>query len=127
MLNVEKYLGAIKSEIDANACASKSCLIAKVRRNGIKQDCDRTTCRDCEDESIEWLFSEYEPPLLENDDGLQPGDWIMVRNHESGLWNRRQFLCFYEHLFIAADDGYSPLVGGMFSSWKFARLPMEGE
>lgn len=71
MLNVEKYLGAIKSEIDANACASKSCLIAKVRRSGAKQDCYRTTCRDCEDESIEWLFSEYRPPLLENGDGLK--------------------------------------------------------
>lgn len=76
---------------------------------------------------IDWLFAEYEPPLLNNGDGLKPGDWIMVRNHESSLWNKRQFLCFCEHLFVAADDDYSPIVGGMFSSWKFARLPMEGE
>lgn len=94
----------------------------------------RKKCEDCEFSSVEsienWLNAEHvepELPLLENGDGLEPGDWIMVRNHESGLWNRRQFLCFYEHLFIAADDDYSPLVGGMFSSWKFARLPMEGE
>ena len=69
MLNVEKYLGVIKSEIGENACASKSCLIAKVRRSGIKQDCDRTTCRDCEDESTEWLFSEYKPQARLPKDG----------------------------------------------------------
>ena len=79
------------------------------------------------DNVIKWLFNEYEAPLLKNGNDLKPGDWIMVRNHESDLWNKRQFLCFYEHLFIAADDDYSPSAGGMFSSWKFARLPMEGE
>lgn len=78
MLNVEKYLGVIKSEIDENACASKSCLIAKVRRGKVKQDCDRITCRDCEDESIEWLFSEHEPQLLKNGDGLKPRPKIHV-------------------------------------------------
>lgn len=98
------------------------------------KNCTGENCKDCKFsnmESIEnWLNAEHEEPelpLLENGDDLEPGDWIMVRNHESGLWNKRQFLCFYEHLFIAADDDYSPSVGGMFSSWKFARLPMEGE
>lgn len=134
MLNVDKYRDELLEEMDN-------------RREKVEGRCDDNCSgveiyfRSIEDvkrrhgggysaffsDDVKWLFSEYEPPLLENGDGLKPGDWIMVRNHESGLWNRRQFLCFYEHLFIAADDDYSPLVGGMFSSWKFARLPMEGE
>lgn len=100
MLNVEKYLGVIKSEIDENACASKPCLIAKVRRGEVKQDCDRITCRDCEDESIEWLFSEHEPPLLKNGDGLKPGYWIMVRNDDKETWTSQVFLCFKSYTYI---------------------------
>lgn len=98
------------------------------------ESCAEKDCKDCEFYTVErvehWLNVEHEepkPPLFENGDGLKPGDWIMVRNHESDLWNKRQFLCFYGHLFIAVDDDYSPSAGGMFSSWKFARLPMEGE
>lgn len=65
MLNVEKYLTTIKEEIAKDACASKSCLIAKVRGDE-RPDCYDRTCRDCEDASMDWLFSEYkEPPPAE--------------------------------------------------------------
>lgn len=121
MLNVEKYLGVIKSEIDENACASKSCLIAKVRRGGVKQDCDRITCRDCEDESIEWLFSEHEQQLLKNGDGLKPGDWIMVRDCDGGCWAKRQFLFYYNGRFYC-ELVDSSIGNGEYVMWKQARL-----
>lgn len=127
MLNVEKYLGVIKSEIGENACASKSCLIAKVRRSGAKQDCNRITCRDCEDESIEWLFSEYEPPLLENGDSLKPGDWIMVRYYTADNWHKRQFMCFYNGVFYTAEGAFDMVGHHTFSRWHDARLPEDGE
>lgn len=126
MLNVEKYLGVIKREIDENACASKSCLIAKVRRGVVKQDCDRTTCRDCEDESIEWIFSEYKPPLLENGDVLKPGDWIMVRDVDSQSFVKRQFLYFFDGKFICSAPNHAPLEG-FGEPWAQAHLPEDGE
>ncbi|MEE0433885.1 MAG: hypothetical protein UDB11_00565 [Peptococcaceae bacterium] len=127
MLNVEKYLGVIKSEIDEDACASKSCLIAKIRRGGIKQNCDRTTCRDCEDDSIDWLFSEYEPPLLKNGDNLKAGDWIMVRSSNKQDWYKRQFMCFYNGRFYVSDDVYGLGTSDYYATWSQARLPIEGE
>lgn len=127
MLNVEKYLGVIKNEIDENACASKSCLIAKVRRGVVKQDCDGTTCRDCEDESIEWLFSEYEPPLLENGDGLKPGDWIMVRNYTHDYWKKVRFMCYFDGYFFTTETFVRAINYKTCSVFTQARLPMEGE
>lgn len=126
MLNVEKYLGVIKSEIDENACASKSCLIAKVRRNGVKQDCDRTTCRDCEDESIEWLFSDYKPQLLENGDCLKPGDWIMVKDPDNEVWVKKIFAYYYDGRFYCAND-IALFKNGLLVNSTKARLTMEGE
>lgn len=126
MLNVEKYLGVIKSEIDENACASKSCLIAKVRRDGVKQDCDRTTCRDCEDESIEWLFREFEPELLKNGDGLKPGDWIMVSLHGKEF-TKRQFLFFHDDMFYTTVNDAVLGCFGDYMAWDYAHLPEDGE
>ena len=127
MLNVEKYLGVIKSEIGENACASKSCLIAKVRRSGIKQDCDRTTCRDCEDESIEWLFSEHEQQLLKNGDGLKPGDWIMVRDGDGVSWRKRQFMCYFNNRFYCFKPHSQFKNECDCVMWAQARLPEDGE
>lgn len=127
MLNVEKYLGVIKSEIYENACASKPCLIAKVRRGEVKQDCDRITCRDCEDESIEWLFSEYEPQLLKNGDDLKPGDWIMVRDEVGHAWKKRCFMCCKNGFFITTEGECSICTSGRYEAWQQARLPEDGE
>lgn len=32
------------------------------------------------------LCDECKPPLLQNGDGLKPGDWIMVRSKECEEW-----------------------------------------
>ena len=126
MLNVEKYLTTIKEEIAKEACASKSCLIAKVRGDE-RPDCYDRTCRDCEDASMDWLFSEYEPPLLENGDGLKPGDWIMVRYYTADKWHKRQFMCFYNGVFYTAEGLFDMVGHHTFSRWHDARLPEEGE
>lgn len=127
MLNVEKYLDVIKSEIDENACASKSCLIAKVRRGVVKQDCDRITCRDCEDESIEWLFSEHESQLLKNGDRLKPGDWIMVRDGDGVSWRKRQFMCYLNNRFYCFKPHSQFKNECDCVMWVQARLPEENE
>lgn len=93
-------------------------------------------CGECEfstAESIEkWLNAEHEepePPLLENGDGLKPGDWIMVQCEGCCDWHKMRFVCYCDKLFYTlnqADDkfhkGESYICG-----WEQARLPMEGE
>lgn len=121
MLNVEKYLTTIKEEIAKDACASKSCLIAKVRGDE-RPDCNDRTCRDCSDESLDWLFSEHEPPLLKNGDDLKPGDEIMVRDRECTPWGKRRFIGYFNGLFFVATP-----IDDRAYGWKQARLPEEGE
>lgn len=128
MLNVEKYLTAIKEEIAKDACASKACLIAKVR-GGERPDCNDRTCRDCSDESLGWLFSEYEPQLLKNGDGLKPGGEILVKNSNYANWEREKFLCYLDGLFFTTynlDLPYSP-EEFRAACWRYARLPEDGE
>lgn len=76
-------------------------------------------------EYVEWLFSEYEPPLLKNGDDLKPGDWIMVNN---GLqdWYKKQFTYYYNDKFYCAQDEHD-LEYGKSYSWPYARFPEEGE
>ena len=76
--------------------------------------------------ALEWLFSEYEPPLLENGDGLKPGDWIMVRDVDSQSFVRRQFLYFFDGKFVCSAPNHAPLEG-FAEPWVQARLPEEGE
>lgn len=82
-------------------------------------------------ELVDWLFEEYEPPLLENGEGLKPGDWIMVRNSDEDKWSKEQFLFYYPYsssdrnFACAYHDG---VIGdGDYFTWKHARLPEEGE
>lgn len=82
-------------------------------------------CGDCEQESWEWLQQEYEPPLLENGDGLKTGDWIMVKN--DGLeWRKLQFLFFWDGYFLTTDGVSTPDTSCVIR-WDYARLPDEGE
>ena len=73
---------------------------------------------------LDWLFSEYEQPLLQNGDSLKPGDWIMVRDCDDSMWRKCQFLCFIDGEFHTRKD-----IGGYFSyvDYKQARLPEDGE
>ena len=128
MLNAEKYLTTIKEEIAKDACASKSCLIAKVRGDE-RPDCNDRTCRDCSDESLDWLFSEHEPPRLKNGDGLKPGGEILVKNSNYANWEREKFLCYLDGLFFTTynlDLPYSP-EEFRAACWRYARLPEDGE
>lgn len=77
-------------------------------------------------DAVNWLLSEYEPPLLENGDGLKPGDWIMVRDCEAQSFVKRQFLYFYGHRFYCARMGLTPF-DDQIEWYMQARLPEEGE
>lgn len=77
-------------------------------------------------ELVDWLFKEYELPLLENGDSLKPGDWIMVRDVDSQSFVRRQFLYFFDGKFVCSAPNSTPLEG-FRESWKQARLPEDGE
>lgn len=50
------------------------------------------------------LRDECKPPLLQNGDGLKPGDWIMVRSKECEEWRKRRFMCFRRGMFITSDS-----------------------
>lgn len=99
--------------------------------------CDNKNCLKCEFKdagTIEnWLNAEHEepePPLLENGDSLQPGDWIMVRDNEDCNWYKRQFMCYFNHSFYCVNNIEQTMDEYIIfnaSSWAQARLPMEGE
>lgn len=98
--------------------------------------CLGKNCGECEfstAESIEnWLNAEHEepePPLLENGDGLKPGDVIMVRNENDEDWEKRSFMCYFQSLdrpFVTLE-AMSSWYFGNHECWHQARLPEEGE
>ena len=101
------------------------------------KSCTGFSCRDCEfgitkeseiENILQWLNAEYEepePPLLENGDGLKPGDWIVVRYDDDEPWTKVQFLAYIDGVFYTRE----PLIGGAFKimAYRQARLPMESE
>lgn len=96
------------------------------------EKCSAKTCMDCEfwnaDRIVAWLNAEHvepELPLLENGDGLKPGDWIMVRYDDDEPWTKIQFLAYIDGVFYTRE----PLIGGTFKVMVYqqARLPMDGE
>lgn len=98
------------------------------------ESCVEKECKDCEFytvESIEnWLNAEHEepePPLLENGDGLKPGDWIMVRDEFDDSWKKQAFVAYYDGRFIAVRGGYKIGEHNEVEYARQARLPMEGE
>lgn len=98
------------------------------------ENCTGKNCNDCEFSSVEsienWLNAEHvepEPPLLENGDGLKPGDWIMVRDEFDDIWKKRAFVAYYDGCFISVRGGYEILEHNEVEYTRQARLPMEGE
>lgn len=96
------------------------------------EECNGKGCDDCEFNRLEdiesWLNAEYvepDPSLLENGDGLKPGDWIMGRYDDDAPWTKTQFLAYIDGVFYTRE----PLNGGAFKFAVYyqARLPMEGE
>ena len=123
MQNVDKYREAILcGVVDIDRL---DCHIAALRGAGAVA-CANGLCRMCMRESFHWLFSEHEPQLLENGDGLKPGDCIMVKNCGDTIWRKRQFLCMYDDMFIVSGEG-GHLPHGMHSGWEQARLPEDSE
>ena len=129
MLNAKKYENQlIGAEPEDRACAA-----ARLRGVFCKHDgTDVYDCKDCMQESFTWLFSEHELSLLKNGDGLTPGDWIMVRDDNSDIWDKMMFVCYCDGLFFVVDDNTlrKPRFrenGVNITGWKQARLPEEGE
>lgn len=118
MLNFDKYREKIEKLNDN----SLRCGLAELR--GVDQDrCDRTTCECCALDSLQWLVKEYKPPLLENGDGLKPGDWIMVSLLDGDTdWRKLKFVVFHNGYFYTESNVSKDLI-----PWKRARLPEEGE
>lgn len=77
-------------------------------------------------ELVDWLFEEYEPPLLKNGDGLKPGDWIMVSLHGKEF-TKRQFLFFHDGMFYTTVNDAVLGCFGDYMAWDYARLPKDGE
>lgn len=118
MLNAEKY----KDEILRTAMSDFT------KKNTYSPYCyalGTVSKKTTTEEAVEWLLSEYEPPLLENGDGLKTGDWIMVSN-DKNVWKNRQFLYFWKDCFYAANVSTSPEQGEAVK-WNYARLPEEGD
>ena len=64
-------------------------------------------------DAIKWLLSEYEPPLLENGDGLEQGQVIEV-SEDGEKWIERKFLTYYKGLFWCYGGVFSvQLKGGI--------------
>lgn len=76
---------------------------------------------------VKWLLSEYEPPLLENGDGLKPGEYIMVKNYKADTWVKRCFIAYYNGWFLTADDMGQAIIYKSHGVYTMARLPMEDE
>lgn len=128
MTNKEFYGAKLLAITLGNTCN-------KLHKTVYGKSCMGKMCEECEfndTEDIEnWLNAEHvesEPPLLKNGDGLNTGDWIMVRDYDDECWGKkRQFLFFRDGMFYTtvndADLGcFMNCLG-----WKQARLPMEGE
>lgn len=117
MQNVDKY----REEILSHGPDEVTCHdIAALR--GRHEKCNGLFCGECNSNNYKWLFSEYEPPLLENGDGLKPGDEIMVRDRECTPWGKRQFIGYFNGLFFVA----TPIEDRSYG-WRQARLPEKGE
>lgn len=118
MLNIDTYRKEIDRMIENGG----------VPRYMLLRMCSQKTNLESIDtaEVLDWLFSEYEPPLIENGDGLKPGDWIMVRDVDSQSFVRRQFLYFFDGKFICSAPNHAPLEG-FGEPWVQARLLEDGE
>lgn len=130
MLNVDKYREELLKEIETrkteNDNENSSGLVYFDSIEAVKRKHGGGSSPYFSDD-VKWLFTEYEPPLLENGDGLQPGEWIMVRN-DSGLeWQKRCFMCYRYGYFIAVSGGRSIGTMGGYEAWIQARLPEDGE
>lgn len=121
MLNIDKYRKEIDRMIENGG----------MPRHMFLRLCLEKTKLESVDaaEVLDWLFSEYEPPLLENGDRLKPGDWIEVSD-DCVTWYNHSFVCYYNARFFVVGDVMSKSFnenGTNITGWKYARLPEDGE
>lgn len=97
------------------------------------KNCGGKSCEDCEFSTVEsienWLNAEHvkpEPPLLENGDGLEPGDWIMVKEPGDEVWVKKIFAYYYDGHFYCAND-IAFFKNGLLVNRTKARPPEDGE
>ena len=138
MLNVDKYRDELIEEMkcrkeNLDACENDSYRGVEIYFKSIKEVKKRHGGGSSVlyGDVVEWLFSEYDPPLLENGNELKPGDWIMVRNDDdSVIWYKNRFVCYYNATFFVVDDIENDNFnenGTNITGWKYARLPEDGE
>ena len=131
MLNVDKYREELLKEIETreteNDNKNSSGLIYFDSIEAVKRKHGGGSSPSFSDD-VKWLFTEYEPPLLENGDNLNPGDWIMVRNNKDNEWKRLRFVCYHNNAFWTLHDvGDWFYIGSKIMPWVQARLLEEGE
>lgn len=123
MTNKEFYFDKLLAIALENTCR-------KLRKAVYGESCIEKKCEDCEFYTVEkvekWLNAEHkepEPPLLENGDNLNPGDWLMVRDEVGHAWKKRCFMCFKNGHFITTEGECSVGTTGRYEAWLQARLP----
>lgn len=134
MLNVDKYREDLLEEIKMRETANKendnensSGLVWFDSIEAVRRKHGGGSSLYFSDD-VKWLFTEYEPPLLENGDNLNSGDWIMVRNNKDNEWEKFRFVCYHNNAFWTLYDvGDWFHIGSKIKPWNQARLPMEGE
>ena len=127
MTNKEFYFDKLLAVILNHVCND-------LHKNLFGKFCDNKNCLKCEFKDVgtieNWLNTEHkepEPPLLENGDGLKPGDWIMVRDGDGVSWRKRQFMCYFVNRFYCFKPHSQFKNECDCVMWVQARLPMEGE
>ena len=130
MLNIDKYrdvfIERLKTCRNINDSGGTVACAAQCTKDHADELARRFSPPETDEVALERLFSEYEPPLLQNGDGLKPGDWIMVRDVDSQSFVRRQFLYFFDGKFVCSAPNHAPLEG-FAEPWVQARLPEDGE
>ena len=126
MTNKEFYFDKLLAVALENACR-------KLRTAVYGESCAEKSCYDCEFYTVKnvekWLNAEYEepePPLLENGDGLKPGDWIMARDNDKDDWEKKVFIGYLKGYFYCASELFGALEADA-ASYSQARLPEDGE
>lgn len=125
MLNIEKYWTEIETLRDRYKGEGEPYPLQKAFKS-VSVEHNEGIMPGTIGRALEWLFSEYKPPLLQNGDGLKPGDWIMVRDADSQSFVRRQFLYFFDGKFVCSAPNHAPLEG-FAEPWVQARLLEDGE
>lgn len=127
MTNKEFYFDKLLAVVLERACHGMHKVV-------YGESCAEKDCKNCEFYTVEniekWLNAEHvepELPLLENGDGLKPGDKIMVRDNNEQNWVQATYLFYFNEMFYCVAGVRYIAEGGDFINWLQARLPMEGE